>query len=91
MLFLLAQADHLAVLRQIYSTRTGLMFGIGSPARSLLELSGYVYWLLHPDVESVRTRASRVLLSELNDATRERTAAKDLDAPAKDLNGWGSR
>jgi len=91
LLFLLAQADHLIVLNQIYSTHVGLMFGIGPPARSLLELNGYVFWLLHPDVDSIRTRASRALLSELNDATRERTAAKDLGAPANALTGLGER
>lgn len=81
LLFLVAQSDHLAVLQQIYSSYVGLMFGVAPPARSLLELNGYVFWLLHPDVESVRTRASRALLSQLNGATRELSAAKKLGAP----------
>ena len=89
LLFLLAQSDHLHVLRQIYSSYSGLMFGLGPPARSLLELNGYVYWLLHPDVQSIRTRASRALLSRLNDATRERSVAKDLGAPDRHLSPLG--
>jgi hypothetical protein len=89
LLFLLAQSDHLHVLRQIYSSYAGLMFGLGPPARSLLELNGYVYWLLHPDVQSIRTRASRALLSRLNDATRELSVAKDLGAPDRHLSPVG--
>ena len=62
LLFLLAQTDHLAVLKQIFTSYTGLMFGCGPPARSLLELNGYVFWMLHPDTDSIRTQASRALL-----------------------------
>lgn len=38
-LFLLSQADHLVVLHQIHSAHAGLMFGLGPPARSLLEVT----------------------------------------------------
>jgi len=91
LLFLLAQTDHLAVLKQIFTSYTGLMFGCGPPARSLLELNAYVFWMLHPDIDSIRTRASRALLAELSDASRERTAAKDLDAPPHMLTALGER
>ncbi|GAA2501389.1 hypothetical protein [Terrabacter carboxydivorans] len=91
LLFLLAQADHLTVLHQIYSSRAGLMFGVGPSARSLLEINGYVFWLLHPHLDSIRTRAARSLLSQLNDASRERAAAKDLGAPARHMSEVGER
>lgn len=89
LLFLLAQSDHLAVLQQIYETYVGLMFGVGPPARSLLETNGYVYWLVHPDVPNIRTRASRALLARLNDATRELSTAKDLGVPPQLLSSVG--
>lgn len=91
LLFLLSQADHLVVLHQIYSAHAGLMFGLGPPARSLLEVNGYVFWLLHPDVDSIRTRGARALLSQLNDASRVRAVAKDLDAPSQYLTELGER
>lgn len=81
LLFLVAQADHLSVLHEIYDSYVGLTFGVSPPARSLLEINGYVYWLLHPDIDHVRTRAARVLLSQIHDARRELTAAKDMGAP----------
>ncbi len=89
LLFLLAQADHLDILRQIYETYVGLMFGVSPPVRSLLEINGYVFWLLHPDIESVRTRASRVLLSQINDAQRELKTAQELNAPMQMISPRG--
>jgi hypothetical protein len=89
LLFLTAQADHFRVLHLIYAQHSGLMFGLAPPARSLLEINGYVFWLLHPEINSIRTRASRALLSQLNDVRRQRSAAKALDAPAAWLTRLG--
>lgn len=91
LLFLLVQADHLAVLHRIYDSYEGLMFGAFPPARSLLELQGYVFWLLHPDVADIRLRAARALHSELNNARRDLAAARQLNAPAETRRPRGER
>lgn len=91
LLFLLVQADHLAVLHQIYDSYEGLMFGAAPPVRSLIELQGYVFWLLHPDVTDIRLRAARALQSELNDARRDLAAAKQLNAPTRIRSPRGER
>jgi hypothetical protein len=58
-----------------------VIFAPAPPARAILEIAGHVFWLLDPNVRSVRVRAARSWTSELMDATRAKTAALAVAHP----------
>lgn len=75
--------QYLEALRILLRDRE-VLFAPTPLARSVLEIAGYVYWLLDPDVVSIRDRAARALLAQVSDATRRKTVAlhfKHPDAP----------
>lgn len=82
-LFTSVAGQHLEALRVVLRARE-VVFPPAIIARPILEIAGHVFWLLDPNIVSVRDRAARVWLAKLQDATRRKTAAltvKHPDAP----------
>lgn len=74
-------AQHLEAIR-VLLIRREVLFSIAPLTRSILEVAGHVFWLLDPQIHnSPRDRAARVLLSQIDDATRRVTAAKHVKHP----------
>lgn len=89
-LFSLAAAQHLDAIRVLLENRE-VIFSLAPLSRSVLEITGHTFWLLDTAVHnSPRRRAARVVLAQIDDATRRVTAAKqvhhtDVEAYVKHL------
>jgi hypothetical protein len=74
-------AQHLDAIRVLLDARE-VIFSLAPLTRSVLEITGHVYWLLDPAIHNrPRDRAARVLLARIDDATRRKTAAKYVTHP----------
>jgi hypothetical protein len=74
-------AQHLDAIRVLLHERE-VMFSLAPLVRSILEITGHVFWLLDTSIHNnPRDRAARVLLARIDDATRQKTAAKYVDHP----------
>jgi hypothetical protein len=79
-LFTAVAGQHLETIRVLLESRE-VIFAPAPPARTVLEFSGHVHWLLDPSCTNVRDRAARAWLAELQDQTRRKTAAHALSHP----------
>lgn len=82
-LFTAVAGQHLEALRLLLDARE-VIFAPAPPARAILEIAGHVSWLLDTRIDTVRDRAARVILAQVQDATRRKTAGlavKHPDAP----------
>lgn len=79
-LFTSVAGQHLEALRVVLRARE-VVFPPAIIARPILEIAGHVFWLLDPNLLSVRDRAARAWLARLQDATRKKTAAITVQHP----------
>lgn len=79
-LFTAVAGQHLEALRVVLRERH-VVFPPATVSRPILEIAGHVFWLLDPNVVSVRDRAARAWLARLHDATRQKTAALTVEHP----------
>lgn len=80
LLFTAVAGQHLEGIRLMLRARE-VIFAPAPPARSVLEIAGHVFWLLDPNVASVRLRAARSWTAQLSDATRKKTAGLAVNHP----------
>jgi hypothetical protein len=87
MVFLVVQEQHIQALAALLRQQL-VFFSIAPIARSVLELSGRVAWLLDTRIDS-RTRAARGFLGQIEDATKAKRTAYALDM--KHASKFGQR